>query len=222
MYSAVVFDMDGVLVNSEPWHAESWSAVMADHGHEVAPGYFLNHSVGIADEEFVHRMRAEHGVAAKSDQLLAEKRERYMQYARSEVQLYPGALALLDSLSRRCKVGLATSSTMEQAELFLERFQLRQYFQSVAARESVPLAKPFPDIYVYSAHQLDEHPGRCVAIEDSPTGIKAAVAAGFGVVAIASTHRKHALGEAGVVLSGLEPIQRSLDAIATVCYDEVR
>lgn len=221
MYEAVIFDMDGVLVNSEFAHARAWQEVLAASGCGLDVEYLLMRGAGVADEDFVLRMRGEYNVSTPAVDLLAQKRERYLQLAQTEVELFPGALPLLESLSWRCKLGLATSSPWEQADLFLERFNFRHYFQAIGAREDVARLKPFPDIYLYVMRQLDVSPSRGVAVEDSPTGVTAACAAGLPVVAVATTHSRHSLAHASIVLSSLEPTQRILDAIGTVCCHAV-
>lgn len=218
MYEAVIFDMDGVLVDSEPLHMEAWHEVLTRQGVDVAPSV-LARGIGVSDEDFSRRLRSDLLIAETAAQLLAQKRAAYLVLARESVQLLPGALALVDALSHRCRLGLATSSPRAEAELMLDRFELRPYFQSVCSGDDVPRVKPFPDCFLLSAHQLGVTPSQCVALEDSPTGVQAAKAAGIPVVAIASTHDRPSLSAADIVVTALEPTGRMLDAIATVCCD---
>lgn len=221
MYDAVIFDMDGVVIHSEPVHVLSWLTVLSAHGAQVSPT-LVERGIGVADEDFSVRLRAELGLEVSARQLLQEKRQTYRQMAAERVPLGEGIMPLLEALRTRCRLGLATCSPRDEVDLFLDHFALRPYFDAVAAREDVVRLKPFPDLYEYAARQLDVLPSRCVAVEDSPTGIKAARNAGMPVVAVATTHTRYSLSQADIVIASLLPTQRALDALATVASgDEV-
>ncbi len=188
---AVIFDMDGVITDSEPFYAEAVNVVLAPLGHRLTDedhraimGSSIDYTWQWVIDRFgldgdVERWKAPYDVAVEG--LLRQK-----------VTPAPGLYALLDALEDRgVKLGLATSSQGNWVEAVLERLDLAGRFGAIATAEMVREAKPASDLYLLAARQLGVAPRACLAIEDTPRGIASAQAAGMATVAVrteATTH----------------------------------
>ncbi|TDT50372.1 HAD family hydrolase [Fonticella tunisiensis] len=183
MLKAVIFDMDGVIVDSEPVH------------EKVCKRRFKELNINVTDEEydaFVGTTNTEMWTIIKSkynlnetvEELVSMHLEEVMEYLReSDETPIPGIKDLLGSIKREgIKIALASSSPMENIELVLEKFGIGDYFESVISGENLERSKPAPDIFLKSAEKLGVNPENCVVIEDSHNGVKAAKAAGMKCV----------------------------------------
>jgi HAD superfamily hydrolase (TIGR01509 family) len=181
--AAVVFDLDGVLIDSE----EVWNAAR----REVA----LNHGgswssdaqqamMGMSSTEWSAYMHDELGVSLSpreiSDVVVGRLKDLYRQH----LPLLPGATEAVRTAADRWPVGLASSANRPIIELFLDLSGLRSCFAASVSSEEVPRGKPAPDVYLEAAARLSAAPTECLAVEDSSNGIRSAAAAGTVVVAI--------------------------------------
>jgi HAD superfamily hydrolase (TIGR01509 family) len=202
---AVVFDLDGVLIDSEG----AWSAVrqqfVEQHGGRWHSGAELE-MLGMSSPEWSRYMHDRLGVGLAperiSDEVAATLAARY----RRRVPLLPGARETVSSLAARWPLGLASSANRVLIELVLEQAHLGRYFVETVSSEEVARGKPAPDVYLEAARRLRIRPESCVAVEDSTNGIRAALAAAMPVVAIpnrAFPPDRDVLGRARRVLAGL-------------------
>ncbi len=179
---ALVFDMDGLLVDSEPiWH-EVEKDFLAARGavwtHELAM-----QCTGMGIGPGIQLMGRTCGFDVDEERDVAEMEDRFV--ARShEVVMKPGALPFLQAARGRLPIGLASSSTRRLIDTNLQNFNVREYFQVTVSGREVPRAKPFPDVYLRAAELLGVEPQACVALEDSRNGCRAARAAGMHVIAV--------------------------------------
>jgi HAD superfamily hydrolase (TIGR01509 family) len=149
------------------------------------------------------------------DQLVEERREKYLELADTELTLLPDAIEILTALrgkvlpnGKKFKVGLSTSSSPASQQHAFARFNLDQYFDAVVTAADVKQGKPHPEAYLVAAQRLGLRPAHCLVVEDSDNGVKAARAAGCKVVAVTNTFSVKALREAGAheVVEGLSDI----------------
>jgi len=199
---AVIFDLDGVLADSEGLHVEAWRRLFADRGWSFAERW-ASEWVGVADVDIAADVSAQDSARPHSGRLVDEKRKWFRQLVTEGLQSFEGVAAELE----RCRelsipAAVGTSSARAEAMLMLQVMGFASYFPVVVAGDDVPRVKPAPDIFVAAAQELGVPAERCIVVEDSPGGIEAARAAGAAVVAVASSFSTDRLGTAERVFSG--------------------
>ena len=208
MIDAVVFDLDGVLVDSEQvWDAAREELVRERGGrwHDRAQRDMM----GMSSNEWSRYMHDELGLPEPPEEINEEVVRRMTGLYRGHLPLLPGAREAVERLAERRPLGLATSSNRPILELVLELAGLAEYFHVTVSSEEVGRGKPAPDVYLEAARRLGLAPERCAAIEDSHNGIRSAHAAGMRVVAIPNRQfppDAGSLGLADVVLDSLEEL----------------
>src|SRR3954470_19396796 len=187
MPAAVIFDNDGLTLDTEHTWTRAESALYARYGTE----FTLDHKremLGTSGEKSALTMERHLGQPGRGDELRVELRELvHAELDGTGVETMPGALELLEALrASGVPVGLATNSGSEFATRALRAAGIYEHFDAVVSAEDVPRPKPAPDVYLEAAARVGEDPGACVALEDSETGVAAARAAGMTVVGVPS------------------------------------
>jgi beta-phosphoglucomutase family hydrolase len=183
----LLFDLDGVIVDSNPVHVEVWRQYLRQHG--INPPVDLPARMyGLRNDDIV---RDFFGPGLSESEVFshgAAKEALYRELMRSQLQsrLVPGVVAFLRA-RRGQPMGVATNAEPANAEFVLRESGLRECFRVVVDGHQVRRPKPAPDIYLRAAQILGAPPGRCIVFEDSTAGVEAAVAAGMRVVALATT-----------------------------------
>jgi HAD superfamily hydrolase (TIGR01509 family) len=203
--TAVIFDMDGVLVDSE----QVWADVRRDVALE-AGGTWADDSqarmMGMSSPEWTRFMRDELGVRMEPEEIAREVFERVERRYRERLPLLPHAREAVERMAARWPLAVASSSPRPLIDLVLELAGLEGRFAATVSSDEVPRGKPAPDVYVEAARRLGVEPGACAAVEDSTNGIRAGHAAGMRVVAVPRPDypaAPDALGLADVVLGSL-------------------
>ncbi len=216
MIDAVVFDLDGVLLDSEQLWDEVREELARERGgrwHDRAQADMM----GMSSREWSRYMHDVIGLAEPPEQINAEVVRRLQARYREQLPLLPGAREAVERLAARWPLGLASSSNREIIDLVLEQSGLARFFRATVSSEEVERGKPAPDVYLEAARRLGVAPELCAAIEDSRNGIRSARAAGMCVIAIPNAHYPpdaEALAAADVVL-------RSLDELTPQCVGEL-
>jgi HAD superfamily hydrolase (TIGR01509 family) len=201
----VVFDLDGVLLDSE----QIWDSVREDmvrdrggRWHEQAQRDMM----GMSSHEWSRYLHDELGVPDPPEEISAEVVRRLESRYRERLPVLPGAREAVERLAARWPLALASSSNRELIDLALELLGVRDLFAATVSSEEVARGKPAPDVYLEAARRLGADPARAAAVEDSHNGIRAAKAAGMRVIAIPNEHfppDEDALSQADVVLDSL-------------------
>jgi HAD superfamily hydrolase (TIGR01509 family) len=184
-FSAVLFDMDGLMFDTERLMWRAWRRALADFGYQASEEVFVA-SIGATVESTNQLLVAAYG----PDFLLEATNRRTDEYARQEVEargapLKPGLLALLDYLeAREIPKAVASSSGRATIDRLLAAAGLAQRFAAIAAGDQVAQGKPAPDIFLLAAQRLGVEPARCLVLEDSERGAQAARAAGMAVIIV--------------------------------------
>ena len=211
MTDAVVFDLDGVLLDSEQVWDEVREQLVRERGarwHEGAQREMM----GMSSVEWSRYMHDELGVPDPPETISAEVVRRMEERYRTRLPLIDGAREAVERLAARWPLGLASSSNREVIDLVLDVSGLAQFFRVTVSSEEVARGKPAPDVYLEAARRLEVPPERCVAIEDSENGIRSGKAAGMRVVAIPNPHfrpTEEALALADVTLDSLAELTPS-------------
>ena len=214
MVDAVVFDLDGLLLDSEQLWDEVREELARERGgrwHERAQRDMM----GMSSPEWSRYMHDVIGLPEQPEEISAEVVRRMEERYRERLPLLPGARETVVRIAAHWPLGLASSSNRELIDLALEQGDLARFFQATVSSEEVERGKPAPDVYVEAARRLGVDPNRAVAVEDSHNGIRSAKAAGMRVIAIPNRHfppDEEALARADVVLNELAEL--SPDAVS--------
>ena len=183
MIEAVVFDLDGVLIDSEPvWEQVRRGLVAERGGHWAADAQ--RRLMGMSTPEWARYLSEDLGVGLPPDQVAALVVDRMAASYREHIPLLPGAVDAVRRLAARWPLGLASSAAAALIETVLEASGLRSCFQVTMSTEQVARGKPAPDIYLAVAARLGVASPDCAAVEDSSNGLRSAAAAGMRVIAV--------------------------------------
>ena len=214
MVAAVIFDMDGVLVDTEQVWDEVRERLVADWDGRSVPGA-QRAMMGMSSGEWSRYMHDELGLAASPAEINAEVVRRMLERYRQELPLIDGAVEAVERLAAVFPLAVASSSNRPLIDTVLATAGITEHFATTVSSEEVARGKPSPDVYLEAARRLGTAPGQCAAIEDSASGIRAAHAAGMRVLAYPNAHyppSADALALADVVLGSLDELTPALVA----------
>jgi HAD superfamily hydrolase (TIGR01509 family) len=209
---AVVFDLDGVLVDSEQLWAAAREQLVRERGgtwRENATRAMM----GMSSREWSRYMHDELQVDLAPEAISSEVVARLERLYRERLPLLPGASEAVAAMHARWPLGLASSANREIIELVLELAELGRLFAATVSSEEVPRGKPAPDVYLETARRLGVRPDRCAAVEDSSNGLRSAAAAGMTVVAVPNPHfppEEDTLRLAAIVIESLNELRPEL------------
>jgi HAD superfamily hydrolase (TIGR01509 family) len=207
---AVIFDMDGVIVDSEPWHERAFLEVLREIGFNERIELRIADYVGRSDRDLWMDFVARYKPAQTLEQLLSRKRSVVIEMLRREQPLFAGLKALVEELANSYKLAVASGSERMVVEEVLALENLCQHFSTVVTSAEVARGKPAPDIFLRAAQLLGIKPCDCWVIEDSKPGVAGGLAAGMRVVAITNTHPAVELAQASYVVSSYPEIAKLL------------
>ena len=208
MIEAVIFDLDGVLLDSEQVWDEAREQLAKERGgrwNENAQRDMM----GMSSLEWSRYMHEVIGLPEPPEEISREVVERMAKLYREHLPVVPGAREAVERLAARWPLGLASSSNRELIDLALELLGVKHLFKATVSSEEVARGKPAPDVYLEAARRLGVAPTHAAAIEDSENGIRAAKAAGIRVIAIPNRHfppAEDALTQADVLLRSLHEL----------------
>jgi HAD superfamily hydrolase (TIGR01509 family) len=207
---AVVFDMDGVLLDSEPLHHQVVNALLAEEGAELALDEYLNY-VGTTLEDTWADVIARFGLRRTFEYYRDRYDEEILKVYQTQAELLPGAAWLIGELEGRGKrLAVASSSRTAWVETCLASVRLRERFEVVVTGDMVAHGKPDPEIYLLAAERLGVSAGGCLAIEDAPKGVESAARAGMLVIAVETPYTAHLeTPGAAARISGLDRFELS-------------
>jgi len=200
---AVIFDLDGVICNTEPLHVQSWQILFARKGIHV-PESEIWGAVGFTDLKLLEKLFAEHRIDDNVYTWQIEKRNIFLNLLQQSVPAFPGAVELVKTLSWNWPLGIASSAWRISIETVTRRLGIRNHFQVIVAKEDVSAHKPSPEPFLTAAAELRLDPRECAAIEDSQAGIEAAKKAGMLCIAVTNSYPAEQLKAADLIVSSLE------------------
>jgi HAD superfamily hydrolase (TIGR01509 family) len=212
MIEAVVFDMDGVIADTEQVWDDVRERLVRERGgrwHEGAQAAMM----GMSSPEWSTYMHEELGLEESPEEINAEVVRRMLARYRDDLPLLDGAVAAVERLAAAFPLAVASSSNRPLIEAVLRSAGIDRHFAATVSSEEVPRGKPAPDVYVEAARRLGVAPERCAAIEDSANGLRSAHAAGLRVLALPNAHyppAPDALALAHVVLASPDELTAEL------------
>jgi len=212
MIAAIIFDMDGVLMDSEPLHLRATRFALGDRAQSYTErdnqSFF-----GATDAEMFRVLRILFDLDASTDELVIRKREHLVSLIRTEGRGLPGVPEIpLRFREAGLRLGLVSASVRPVIDAILEALGLSGAFETVVSGDEVARGKPAPDGYLMAARRLAIDPGRCFVVEDTRNGVLAAKAAGMTVAAVPGPTTSHEdFSPADVVLPSLEALPKVLE-----------
>jgi HAD superfamily hydrolase (TIGR01509 family) len=186
-YRAVIFDLDGVLADSEPWWNEIDAKLLAENGVTYRGEYHRN-VLGVSYRLAVEFYKKTFALSVPTEEMMQRRGEIATDFFANRIGLFPSTKSVLDELRQMpLRLAVATSSVSASARPFLDRHKLTSFFEVIITGEEVERGKPHPDIYLRAAQKLGVTADACLVVEDSLSGIAAAKAAKMRVAAIPDT-----------------------------------
>ena len=200
--AGVIFDLDGVLIDSEGLYYRAYSEVLQAYGVTISREEYEDHwiATGTGPEYIV----AKYGLSVSPQELRQLRSPVYVKLLEQEGRLMPHVEHALAGLAPHFALTVATNSNRDALDLILQRFGIARFFPMTVARQDYAGAKPLPDAFLTAARKLGLAPGRCVVVEDTYKGVMAAVNAGIACIAVPNQYtRRNDFSRASLVLSDL-------------------
>lgn len=206
MAKAILFDMDGVLINSEPLWRESKKLLLGRYGLEHL-SHLKSGTMGMTNLEAMRKIMEDTGLRGDVAALTDERASIVISLAGQKLELFEGVREkVAEARERGMKTAVATASPKRILDWVLDRFEMQNMFDGYANGDGGIKGKPNPDIFLTAAKAIGVAPENCVVIEDAPHGIEAAKRAGMKCIAVTNSYPKEKLPEAGLIVSGMKDI----------------
>ena len=220
---AVLFDFDGVLVNSEPLHFQAFREVLGKEGIALTEEQYYRDLIGFDDRGAFRRVFELHNkeLAPKTFLSLMAAKSVVMTELihRKKLGALPGVEEFVRQLWRRCPLAIVSGALREEIEMMLEGIALRDCFMFIVASEDVTVGKPDPEGYLLAMHLISDRliaedkskrplkPSDCVVVEDAPTVVRSVKKVGFPTIAVTNTYGPQQLAEAKYIVDSLQPAE---------------
>ena len=203
---AVIWDMDGVIADTAPYHLKAWQEVFQKRGVTFTEENF-RHSFGQRNDTIIRDILGESTSKTVIDAISRDKERKFRNTVRQNIKPLPGVIELIKSLAPHgFKLALASSAPIENIKLLTKSLVIDNCFHAVVSGSDVTEGKPSPQVFLLAAQRLGVEPRNCVVIEDAIAGITAAKRAGMYCLAVTNTHPNLSLKEADLVVDTLEAV----------------
>jgi len=202
---AIIFDCDGVLVDSEPYSCAVWKPVLAKRGIHIEEDFKL--IVGKNSSDAIKFFFDKYSFTGNIDEIAKEKEEEYYNFAKGKLKPFPGTVEFIEkALELNLAICVASSGTPEKINFNLSESGLKGYFKTIISCEDIKRGKPEPDIFLASAGRLGVKPGNCIVVEDSLYGITAARRASMFCIGLTTSFPPEKLTEADMIADTLSEV----------------
>ncbi|MHC4264738.1 MAG: HAD family hydrolase [Planctomycetota bacterium] len=202
----VIFDLDGVLVDTSEYHFQAWSKWAKREGVKVTREHFRR-TFGMQNYQIIPLLLGREVSREEIDEMSEWKEARYRDLAEGKVELISGVERLIKELKEHCfLLAIGTSTPLVNLNLILENTIAGDYIDEYVTGEEVKNGKPAPDTFIEAAKKLGLSVNRCVVVEDAVAGVEAGKAAGMKVVAVTTTRQREELEAADIVVESMEEL----------------
>ncbi len=203
---AIIFDMDGVIVNSTPYHEKAWKLFLKRYGYNLSESEFKHHVNGKINFDIIKHFFPK--ASKKEIESYGDKKEKmYREIINKEMISPEGLLKFIFMLAKRgIAMAIGTSAPPQNVNFVLKKLHLRKYFPIIIDASQIKKGKPNPEIYLKVAKKRGYPPSKCIVIEDAILGIQAAKNAKMRVIAITTTQRREELKEADMVIDSFSEL----------------
>lgn len=202
---AVLWDMDGVLVDTGEFHYRSWDAVLPDYGISFTREFFRD-TFGMNNAGILSLLLGERLTPELLSEISDRKEQQFREAIRGNAQPLPGVLDWLRRLrGEGFRQGIASSAPPANIDTLVDELGMRPYFEAIVSGVDLP-GKPEPALFLKVARQLNVPPEGCIVVEDAVAGVQAAKRAGMGCIALTTTNSANALSEADIVVPRLDSL----------------
>ena len=204
--AAVIWDMDGVLADTAPYHLLAWRETFAKRGINFTEEDFMR-GFGIRNDAIIKNTLGKPIIPDEIEAIAREKEATFRRIIGKDIKPLPGALDLLKALDENgVKMAIASSTTIENIHLIIGSLGIADYFRAVITGHDVTEGKPSPKVFLLAARRLGAEPKNCIVVEDAVAGVKAAKSAGMYCIAITNSHPREKLKEADLIVDTLEMV----------------
>ena len=203
---AVIWDMDGVIAATAPYHLMAWQKVFRKQGVDFTQAEFSRH-FGQRNDTIIKSVLGEETSRQEINAIADEKEISFRQHVRGNIQPLPGVIDLMTSvLEHGLKMAIGSSAPMENIRLITGSLGIDENFHSIISGHEVADGKPDPQVFLLAAQKIGVEPGNCIVIEDAVAGVTAAKRAGMRCLAVTNTHPRTSLIEADLIVDTLEAV----------------
>lgn len=214
MLKAVIFDMDGVIIDSEPFHLEVNKELFSELGIKFSDREYARY-IGVSNNDMFRELKRKYNLRHPVKKMSGMQMKGFLSYIEknpNKEKPVPGVIPLLKNLKKnRIKIALASSSNMKIIKTVLKMFKITNYFGAIVSGEKLNKSKPAPEIFIKTAKRLNIKPENCVVIEDATHGITAAKAAGMKCVGLKNPNSgSQNLSKADMVVNSIEKLNSNV------------
>lgn len=207
-FEAVIFDMDGTMIDNMSWHNKAWEKFVSTRGINDYSEEFHKKYFGKRNEHILRDLFGQHLTDEEVESLADEKEAIYRDLYSSDIKGVEGLDVFAKTVRKQgLKLAIATTASRKNREFALKALRLENVFPVIVGAEDVTHGKPDPEIFLKTAEQLNADPEKCLVFEDSSVGVRAGKRAGMTVVAVLTTHTKEELNEADYFIKDFTEIE---------------
>jgi beta-phosphoglucomutase len=205
----VIFDLDGVLIDSGWAHKQSWYDLAEKEGYQMTDDFFYS-TFGMQNYQILPMLAGKELSNEKINEMSDWKEQRYRDIFSESIELSAGAENLFGELKGGgFLLAIGSSTPKDNLDFVMEKLNLEKHFKTIVSKEDVANGKPAPDTFLAAAQKLALKPENCIVIEDSLPGVEAGKKAGMSVIALTTTRDRTELTEADIIVDGLDELKIS-------------
>lgn len=205
MVKAVIFDMDGVIIDSNPVHFKAWINVIKPFGINLVLDDFKD-LIGKHSTVVAKHIKEKYGLSPSVLDLVKMKKAKYIELLPIEVELRSNSVDFIDAVRQKYSTAVATSEDAKTTKLVMNKFELNDRFDTIFTSDDINKPKPYPEIYLKTAKALGVEPNECIVVEDTVPGVESAKRAGMKCIAITGSYNKDKLYEADLIIDAFSEI----------------
>jgi HAD superfamily hydrolase (TIGR01509 family) len=206
MIKAILFDMNGIIIDDEHIHEMAFRETVKPFGIDLDHQAYLDCCAGKTDRAGYEQIATKFSNDLPVDELLQQKSQMYLKLFPANKKDYPGVINLIHSLAKNFTLALTSSSSRAEVNLITKEFGIDHEFRITISADEVTKGKPDPEPYLITTQKLDLKPEECVVIEDSRSGVLSSKAAGCYCIGVTTTHTEEDLREADLVVGDFTKI----------------